>query len=346
MVAPTKHGKTKEAKRKAVAAEPTEKKTEVPRAEAPSSEPGGTAHYVADSARFAGLMASVAFAQSFSGGKPHPVGIVAGVVLAYFFACYLFKELAGKLIPGWSAIVGAVLATCLLGAYGWWLFQPPVVKIVFKPSPAGAATIGPWRRYRIELAITEFRNYLSEVGFRVPEAVPPIGIGRGSLVLGYESISISPDDISDDREVVAQYSGSVFAELFPTAGGTTATGDRITLTRLYSSYFTYSHFESLGTDHHPIVLALWEMGSDKRLGPDFVSYSMLGAFKQLEADKGQPCPPPNTLFCGSEDFDKHFAGAFIGSAMNMFDFGGDSFTSNLTLVNDIFRKHGIDVTKD
>jgi len=287
-------------------------------------------------------MASTAFAQSFSGGKPHPIGIVLGIFAACFFACYFFKELARRRgIPGWSASVMAALAVVLLGGYSWWLFQPPVVKVIFKPSPIGTPAIGPWRRYRIQLAITKFRNYLSDdVGFQVPNSVPPIGIGKGSGVFGQYSISISSDYISDDREVVAQYSASVFAELFPIRGFSTAVFGKATLAQLYSSYFTDSYFGSIGSYNPPLMQALWEMRSSKLLGPTFVDHSLLAALNPLQADKGQPCPP-GTPICEAEDFDKNFVDAFLSGEVSMlFDFAGEADPRE-ALVNDIFRRHGI-----
>ena len=74
------------------------------------------------------------------------------------------------------------------------------------------------------------------------------------------------------------------------------------------------------------------MRINKLLGPTFVDdHSLLAASSQLQADKGQPCPNGMPI-CEAKDFDKDFADTFISGALPMFDFGGDSFVSNVALV--------------
>jgi hypothetical protein len=232
----------------------------------------GTLHYVADSARLAGLMASVAIAQSFSGGKANPLGICFGIAAACFFAYSFIHGLAvRKNITGLPIYAMTSVVIFVLAVYGWWLNEPPLLNLVFK-NPSGVfssknsqtnvITIGYFREFMVRRTMTHFGLYLSNLGFVLPPRTAPFGVGPQYsqdlfLSSGGETsnFTLSERGITDRREIVWAYSSEILYPLIVFDAPTPPpprTLQQAAVAPVYSAYFACSYLGNIDWVKNPV----------------------------------------------------------------------------------------------
>jgi hypothetical protein len=285
----------------AVAVEKAKKTMERPTAVGASPDsgnrqpkPSGTIHYFTDSARVGGFVASIAFAQSFSGGKANPLGVGLGILAAAIFA-YSFLHGLG-LRHGLSrprvyiATTGVIFLLC---GYGWWLNEPPYLDVIFKNPDQ----INLYRRFQIRRQMTRFALYASQIGIDVPKAVPPIGVGEKQLQVfssgPLNSITLTPKQLSDNREIVWSYSNAITAHLLATSSSGPPSSRNLQIvfaSSLFGAYLACSYLDDARWVKNPIsadpwFISLWELR--QKFSPLMIDHAVVYSMPQLVSEGGQ-----------------------------------------------------------
>jgi len=149
----------------------------------------------------------------------------------------------------------------------YWLASPPLMRVVFK----NPAHIGIYRRYRIRYVVTNYVDYLKDVGFYISSVVPPMGIaednGEGGAIGGeIQTIVLSRKEIKEDKYVVWIYSHELFLTILAGInphGNSPELKRRIWLSGIWATYYTCSYLNHCDFENeesrHPLVSALLEM---------------------------------------------------------------------------------------
>jgi hypothetical protein len=271
----------------------------------------GIAHFFSDHPKLGPLMGFIALGAGLS--QRHTE---AGVWLCMACACIIAALWAHDiaLSKGQREVVGTLkcLPFCvlILGA-GWWLTQPTLINVTFKD--VGSTTV--LQRYLIARNITNFRNYLYNLGFSVPLDIPPLGIGtvrmKGTFTIpGGTSLIIepgvmviigpTPDSSSTTIDRAAQwdmsavrraYALQLFGNLLQiTNYALPDRGNRSQLLEVYSGYFLRSYAGDIDYNHGEWADALLDIRG--KLGSDVVDRSMVYSYKLLNiyGDKDYTVP--------------------------------------------------------
>jgi len=277
-----------------------------------------------------GGMSVVAMALGLS-QRQSRTGIWTCAVIAAFLLLYAIRDTTKSTVYRaiWSTVVAAILFS---GAF--YLTYPQLPIIVFKETPP----LSIYRNYRIQLSLSQFRDYLEALGFEVPRAAPPIGISTTSdgTLTGTARFPgttfLNANELADEKEVIFGYAYAVFSRLFfgnQRGMGETAVEEAFA-SDLVANYFVYSYTGKIGDINDPItsfnwMKALWEIRST--LGQSFLDHALQYAAVQYNPPEvpvgpisGAETRDPNTgLYhvrgeLGSEEFSNYGSAQEFGRA--------------------------------
>jgi hypothetical protein len=289
-------------------------------------------HYVTDHPKLAVIMVCLTLAIGFSRRTPGPIGIVICIGTACLLLLAWAHDIAKeRKHPFVNSLSWCIPVSAVLIFFGWWLTQPPLASVTFKPS----AHFSYYRQFKIRSTLTNFHNYLADMGFDPPSLMPVVGTShvwpgfpysQGSLTPETWSIMLPPGN-DFEKPLVRGYAGQFFGSLFKESDFTDPSDmtSRMMLAMVYSDYFTSSYDpERFRISSTSASDAVWQI--KEKLGKEYVDHAMLIASKDFLASL-----PRNGRH---KDFDQYFADLFLGSSSVLDDNG-----ANQPIIIEAFRQH-------
>jgi hypothetical protein len=239
------------------------------------------------------IAGAVALAGKFSITASDNVLVVAAVlaIVAIFRAPpFSQQDLLVRVL--WTSLLGSALSLSLVTLSEWW---HPVVQLDFKDSPFFTDQI----KRRIRRDITENRDYLTRLGIRLPDQLPPVRVQTGpnagrsglytppalpnyrwEMVVGENSINDrgAPTEMYDsfvvgqlvfDPKVMAEFGNSVQGIAIP-----------MMLSEAFTTYFNTSFWGQRPVHGMPWTTQLWKIRDE--LGATFtdrmVAYALMSVY--------------------------------------------------------------------
>jgi hypothetical protein len=305
----------------------------MPKPTTKSAHPGGIAHFFSDHPKLGPLMGLIALGAGLS-QRHTEFGVwvcMAGACVVTLLWAHDIAIRRGRALGGTLKGLPYCLPILLLG---WWLNEPPLLKIVFKRPIASADDISPYRRYTIGRSITHYAAYLSDLGFELPKSPPIIGIGaRPGVIDGV----ITLRNGFTSKQVVWTYSQLVFTSSVNAGSlfGSQRAVQRIIISMVYGSYFDCSYEDTLEGFTDPIkdnkfFQAIWELRLvlTQYVIDRALAYALIQIIREGLSDDGI-----------SPDIDSYFGRAIEAGIDKM----SSNFTEDKKIIDAVFKKYNIHV---